>query len=387
MDKFITYIRNLTRKKIRTFLAVTGIAIGVFSVVTVLSVGMTGKEIIINEIDSLGLHGLSVESESYPITETQLSQVREVVSRGVMPLVVRYSPAKLRDEEVNAVLIGSGSNVCDVTGLTLLHGRAFNESEIRANARVCILSSEAALNGYQRENICGKNITLNLGSKEVNLEIIGISKAGTGNLSSLVGESFPAILHVPYSTVTELCGGSGFDRISIINAEIDPEKTSLDIEKRLNIYAGDKEAYTVTDISNERGRYTGILDAVTAVISGIGGISLFVAGLMIMTLMLVSLGERGHEIGVKKALGAKTLHIVTEFLCEATVIAVLGGALGVILSYGAAIAVRLVTGITLTLAPKTLLLGLLLSGGTGILFGVYPAFKAARLSPSETLRR
>lgn len=143
----------------------------------------------------------------------------------------------------------------------------------------------------------------------------------------------------------------------------------------------------MTDISNERGRYTGILDAVTAVISGIGGISLFVAGLMIMTLMLVSLGERGHEIGVKKALGAKTLHIVTEFLCEATVIAVLGGALGVILSYGAAIAVRLVTGITLTLAPKTLLLGLLLSGGTGILFGVYPAFKAARLSPSETLRR
>lgn len=387
MDKLTAYMRNLKRKKLRTFLAIIGIAIGVFSIITVISIGRTGKDIVIEEIDSLGLNGLSVESESYPLTEAELSRVRQVVSRGVMPLIVRYSPARLRTSEVNAVLIGSGSNVCEVTGLEIIHGRAFTEKETKGAAKVCILSSDCALSAYSRENICGKSITLLLGDKEVDLKIVGVSAAGSGSLSSLVGEAFPAILHIPYTTAEKFCASAGFDRISIVNTHIDPITAAKDIEKRLNAYAGDKEAYTVTDYNRERGKYTRILDAVTAVVSGIGGISLLVAGLMIMTLMLVSVSERSHEIGVKKALGATSSHIVLEFLTESAIISALGGALGLGLSYAAALAVRLVSGISLTVTPEVILLGLLLAGGTGIIFGVYPAFKASKLRPSESLRR
>ncbi len=387
MDKLTAYIRNLKRKKLRTFLAIIGIAIGVFSIVTVISIGRTGKDIVIEEIDSLGLNGLSVESEKHSITETQLKQVKEVVSNGVMPLIVRYCPARLRSKEVGAVLIGSGSNVCQVTGLEVIHGRSFTERETKEAAYVCILSSDCAVDAYSRENVCGKEISLTLGSKEIDLEIIGVSAAGSGSLSSLVGEAFPAILHIPYTTVEKLCGKSGFDRISIVNTQIDPVATAKDIESRLNSYAGEKEAYTVTDFNLERGKYTRILDAVTTVVSGIGGISLLVAGLMIMTLMLVSVSERGHEIGVKKALGAKTGHIVLEFLTESAIISAFGGCLGLALSYGASLLIRLVSSITLTVSPTVVLLGLLLSGGTGIIFGVYPAFKASKLRPSETLRR
>jgi len=103
--------------------------------------------------------------------------------------------------------------------------------------------------------------------------------------------------------------------------------------------------------------------------------------------MLVSVSERSHEIGVKKALGATSSHIVLEFLTESAIISALGGALGLGLSYAAALAVRLVGGISLTVTPEVILLGLLLAGGTGIIFGVYPAFKASKLRPSESLRR
>lgn len=386
MDRIGAYIRNLKRKKLRTALAMIGVAIGVFSVVTVISVGITGKDIILKEIDSLGFSGLSVESEEYPLTEAQLAQVRSVTD-GATPLIVRYAYSRLRSTDVNTVLIGAGGNVCRVTKLNLLYGRAFTEKEVREAARVCVLSADIAQEIYARENICGKELLLRIGGKEIPFRIIGVAEAGTGTIASLTGQEFPAFMHLPYTTLEEVAGVSAFDRISIDAAAEHSDAVAAAVLAKLNSAAGDENAYTVTDIDRERDKYAGIIDAVTAVVSGIGGISLLVAGLMIMTLMLVSVSERGREIGIKKALGAKTSHIVAEFLTESAVISALGGACGVALSFGAALAVRLLTGVTLNVSAGVVLAGLLLSGGAGVLFGVYPAFKAARLRPAETLRR
>lgn len=387
MDKLAIYIKNLRRMKLRTVLAVIGIAIGVFSVITVISVGGTGKDFIFSEIDSLGISGLSVQSDRLPVTHRELERV-ESITDGAMPLIVRYSSAKLRRTDVNTVLIGAGANVCRVTGLSILHGRPFTEKEVLGAARVCVLSSDTALEAYSRENICGKEITLKLGSKEVPLKIIGVSEPDTGSISSVVGQSFPAILHMPYTTLAELCGAEGFDRISVELPEgADAEAVTASLLTALNSDSGSKNAFTVTDMDTEREKYGRILDAVTAVVSGIGGISLLVAGLMIMTLMLVSVSERSREIGIKKALGAKTRHIAAEFLTESAIISLLGGAVGVALTFAASAVLKLVTGIALTISAKVVLAGLLLSAVTGTVFGVCPAFKAAKLRPCETLRR
>ena len=386
MDKVGAYIRNLKRKKLRTALAVVGIAIGVFSVITVISVGVTGKDIIFNEIDSLGFSGLSVESEEYPLTEAQLSQVRSVAD-GATPIIIRYAYSRLRSTDLNTVLIGAGGNVCSVTKLNVLHGRAFTEKEVREGARVCVLSADAAVQVFGRENICDKELVLKIGSKEIPLKIIGVAEAGTGTIATLTGQDFPAFAHLPYTTLSDIAGVGGFDRISV---DVEPERAqavAASVLKKLNASAGDSEAYSVTDIDRERAKYSRIIDAVTAVVSGIGGISLLVAGLMIMTLMLVSVSERGREIGIKKALGARTSHIVAEFLTESAVISALGGAVGVALTFAAALALKLIADADLIISAEVVLAGLLLSCGTGVIFGVYPAFKAARLRPAETLRR
>lgn len=386
MDKISAYIRNLKRKKLRTALAVIGIAIGVFSVVTVISIGVTGKEVIFSEIDSLGFTGLSVESEEYPLTETQLSQVISVAG-GATPIIVRYAYSRLRSTDLNTVLIGAGGNVCRVTGLNVLHGRAFTEKEVREGARVCVLSADAAVQVFGRENICGNRLVLRINGKEVPLRIIGVAEAGTGTIASLTGQSFPAFAHLPYTTLCDIAGVGGFDRISV---DVEPDRAeavAASVLKKLNASAGDDNAYKVTDIDRERAKYSRIIDAVTAVVSGIGGISLLVAGLMIMTLMLVSVSERSREIGIKKALGARTSHIVAEFLTESAVISALGGAVGVALTFAAALAVKIALGASLTVSAEVILAGLLLSCGAGIVFGVYPALKAARLRPAETLRR
>ena len=386
MDKIGAYVRNLKRKKLRTVLAVIGIAIGVFSVVTVISIGMTGKEIIINEIDGLGFSGLSVESENYPLTETQLSQVRSVTD-GATPIIIRYAYSRLRRTDLNTVLIGAGGNVCRVTKLNVLHGRAFSEKEVREGARVCVLSADAAAQVFGRENVCGSELVLKISGREIPLKIIGVAEAGTGTIATITGQSFPAFVHLPYTTLIEIAGVGGFDRISV---DVEPERTdavAAAVLKKLNSAAGDSSAYSVTDIDREREKYAGIIDAVTAVVGGIGGISLLVAGLMIMTLMLVSVSERGREIGIKKALGARTKHIAAEFLTESAVISALGGAVGVALTFASALALKLTTGAALNGSAEVVAAGLLLSCGTGVVFGVYPALKAARLRPAETLRR
>ena len=386
MDKIGAYVRNLKRKKLRTALAVIGIAIGVFSVVTVISIGVTGKEVIFSEIDNLGFSGLSIESEEYPLTEAQLSQVRSVTD-GATPIIIRYAYSRLRSTDLNTVLIGAGGNVCSVTKLNVLYGRAFTEKEVREGARVCVLSADAAEQVYGRGNVCGKQLVLRIGGREIPLKIVGVAEAGTGTIATLTGQEFPAFAHMPYTTLSSVAGVSGFDRISV---DVEPERAeavAASVLKKLNSAAGDNDAYSVTDIDRERAKYSRIIDAVTAVVSGIGGISLLVAGLMIMTLMLVSVSERGREIGIKKALGARTSHIVAEFLTESAVISALGGAGGVALTFAAALALKLVAGVALTVSAEVVLAGLLLSCGTGVVFGVYPALKAARLRPAETLRR
>ena len=386
MDKIGAYVRNLKRKKLRTALAVIGIAIGVFSVVTVISIGVTGKEVIFSEIDNLGFSGLSIESEEYPLTEAQLSQVRSVTD-GATPIIIRYAYSRLRSTDLNTVLIGAGGNVCSVTKLNVLYGRAFTEKEVREGARVCVLSADAAEQVYGRGNVCGKQLVLHIGGREIPLKIVGVAEAGTGTIATLTGQEFPAFAHMPYTTLSSVAGVSGFDRISV---DVEPERAeavAASVLKKLNSAAGDNDAYSVTDIDRERAKYSRIIDAVTAVVSGIGGISLLVAGLMIMTLMLVSVSERGREIGIKKALGARTSHIVAEFLTESAVISALGGAAGVALTFAAALALKLVAGVALTVSAEVVLAGLLLSCGTGVVFGVYPALKAARLRPAETLRR
>jgi len=386
MDKIGAYVRNLKRKKLRTALAVIGIAIGVFSVVTVISIGVTGKEVIFSEIDNLGFSGLSIESEEYPLTEAQLSQVRSVTD-GATPIIIRYAYSRLRSTDLNTVLIGAGGNVCSVTKLNVLYGRAFTEKEVREGARVCVLSADAAEQVYGRGNVCGKQLVLRIGGREIPLKIVGVAEAGTGTIATLTGQEFPAFAHMPYTTLSSVAGVSGFDRISV---DVEPERAeavAASVLKKLNSAAGDNDAYSVTDIDRERAKYSRIIDAVTAVVSGIGGISLLVAGLMIMTLMLVSVSERGREIGIKKALGARTSHIVAEFLTESAVISALGGAAGVALTFAAALALKLVAGVALTVSAEVVLAGLLLSCGTGVVFGVYPALKAARLRPAETLRR
>lgn len=185
MVKVGAYIRNLKRMKVRTARAVIGIAIGVFSVVTVIYVGNTEKDIIFSEVGSFGFSGLSVESENYPITETQLSSVSGVTD-GAMPLIFCYPPAKLRRMGVNAVLSGAGANVCQVTKLNILHGRSLTKKEVLSDARVCVLSADTALKAYSRENTCGKSIILKLGGRNIPLEIIGVSEQGTGNISSII---------------------------------------------------------------------------------------------------------------------------------------------------------------------------------------------------------
>ena len=386
MDKISAYVRNLKRKKLRTALAVIGIAIGVFSVITVVSVGMTGKDIILGEIDSLGISGLSVESEKYPLTETQLAKVRSVAD-GATPIIIRYAYSRLRNTDLNTVLIGAGGNVCRVTKLNVLHGRAFTEKEVRERARVCVLSADAAAQAFGRENVCGNELILRINGKGIPLKIVGVAEAGTGTIATLTGQNFPAFAHLPYTTLSDIAGVGGFDRISVDVEAERAEAVAASVLKKLNTAAGDNGAYSVTDIDRERAKYSRIIDAVTAVVSGIGGISLIVAGLMIMTLMLVSVSERGREIGIKKALGARTKHIAAEFLTESAVISALGGAAGVALAFSAALVLKLATGASLHISAGVVFAGLLLSCGTGVVFGVYPALKAARLRPAETLRR
>lgn len=393
LEGIIVYpLKSLFRKKARSILTILGVAIGVCSVIIISSIGDFGATAVNNELDSLGMGGLTISAKSSDasLSNSELKAIKSTDG------VLSATPVYMESAEAfssfgkseNTVVWGIDDNANEIVSLKLLYGRELNKSDINDNSSVCMVDQSFAQTMFGKDNAVGHKVTLAIKNNTENFTIIGVIKTGSGLLQSAMGNFVPNFMYIPYTTMQSLAGVTNYTQIiTKANSEDDLPNLATNLEKTLAFLNGTpKNSYTITNLAKQKESLSNIMNIVTGILSTVGAVSLIVAGLSIMTVMLVSVGERKREIGIKKSIGATRFVIVREFLCEALLLSVVGCIIGVFISFLLVIIGSSFFNLTLLINLKTLLVTCVFSVVMGAVFGVYPALKAAKLNPAETLR-
>ena len=394
LEQMLIYpLKNIMRKKGRSFITILGVAIGVCSVIIINSIGVFGTTAVNTEIESLGLGGLTIaaKNSSIPLGRDELNTIKSIDGViSAMPVFAENSEALSSfGKSENSIIWGIDSNAKDIVSLKTVYGRDISRADIVNNACVCVVDQTFARNMFGKDNAVGHMITLTIKGNTQDFKIAGVIKTGSGLLQSAMGSYVPNFIYVPYTTVQHLTGAASYNQI-ITKADscTDLSVLSRAIEKKLTaLNSESKESYKITNLAKQKESLTNILSIVTSILSAVSAVSLIVAGLSIMTVMLVSVGERKREIGIKKAIGAGRAVIVREFLSEALILSFTGCILGAVMSFFMVLAGgMLVNNSSLSADLKTVIVTCIISLLSGVVFGVYPALKASKLNPANSLR-
>ena len=394
MELLICALRNLGRKKLRTALTVAGIAIGVAAIIVIEAIGSGGRLAVSQQMDSLGINGLNITAKK-TVTGAQstldLNDVADCMKvDGVtkaMPMNMQMGSSLFHGYEKDILAWGIGPDARQIISMKLSYGKGITQSDVDSHALVCLVDDSFAKEAYKRANITGTHIVLYLGSGYHEVEVKGVVTAGSSILYNLAGEYIPSFVYLPYTTAQDLRGKTGFDEIAVKTASNrDIDEVGDSIVDALSLRHND-EVFAASNMFKQKQKLNNLLRVVTLIISAVGAISMVVAGLGIMTMMTVSVSERTREIGIKKAIGAKKRIILLEFLFEALAISLFGGLCGVAGGVGISLLASWLLHFSFQLEISSLLISTGLSVLIGVVFGVYPASKAANLRPVDALRQ
>ncbi len=380
------------RSRTRSVLTMSGIAVGVFSVVLISVIGSVGTEQVSRTLVTMGVDTLLIQTAdnavSVTLTDKELTAARRIEGvSDAMPLMASTTEAKMLGRRLGCFVWGVDRSADRLISLEAIHGRLITNADTAAKARVCVIDEQFALETYGRSNITGKKLRMFLGGKYHEFEIVGIAKSGLSSLQGMLTNIMPGFMYVPITTMQSLCGRHTYDKIAVKleNAEADPSAARR-ITDTLCDLSGVTDGYVCNNLLAQREQLSDIMGIVTAALSLVAGISLVVSGISVMTTMMMSVAERTREIGVKKAIGAKNSDICAEFLTESILLTLLGSAVGILAGLLAAALGCFIARVPFSADLSSLLISAIASAAIGAVFGAYPAVKAARLSPAEALR-
>ena len=398
-------VQNIRANKGRSFLTMLGIIIGIASVIAIVSIGEGTKNQMNSEIDGIGGGQIAVSVSNDAITESEFITAEDVQAVREIATVEGVNVSESYDGETvtgkgnfSIMLTAEGPDAKLLNNSEMKYGNYFGENEIEEGKNVCVISDADAKRLFGTDDVVGMNLDITCYDSSKSFRIMGVTtQKENGTFVSYTYDGMPVTVNIPYSSMEDLVGATDeFYSLMIqgdktLDSQIIADQVVHVLEKRHQC-AGE-EYFQVQSFQDVMQSMNEMLGMVTAFISFVAGISLLVGGIGVMNIMLVSVTERTREIGIRKSLGAKTSSIMLQFLAEAAILTVIGGLIGIILgilaAYGICSVISGSIGMTIIpgISPTVIFVATLFSCAVGVFFGIYPAKKAARLSPIEELRR
>jgi len=392
----------LRANKMRSFLTLLGTIIGVTSVIAVISFVEGMNRFVSDKLLNAGANVFVVDREGFITSQEawEEAQRRPIVSLEdaealrsgvahaamVVPQLGTVRPVHYRSKVVKAVQIqGRGAGYDLVDDVAIERGRHLTETDDQHRQMVCVLGPEVVEDLFPGGDALGKQIRIG----DYAFEVVGITRPK----GKVFGQSQDRFATIPVRTFAKLMAERERTSVSIAVKSVDQSSLPLAEQEARNILRGRRhlapgkpDNFGITTSEAYLDLYKNLTGGIFVVTIGVAAISLFVGGIVIMNIMLVSVTERTREIGIRKALGARRRDILTQFLVESTTLSLAGGAIGIVLGIGVALLVGAISPLPAAVNLPSVGLGIVMSSLVGIFFGSYPAAQAAKLDPIESLR-
>jgi putative ABC transport system permease protein len=398
--------QSLGSNRLRAFLTMLGIIIGVGAVIAMMSIGSGAQQSVIQSVQDIGsnliiitpgnqerqqqagpqaMFGDSKDKMSLKIDDIKVLDKQSATLAGSIPIIISSSVVSYQNKSTRTSIYASSEKAKEIYNIEIEDGKFYTESDVSNSANVALVGKTIIDTLFKDTDPIGKIIKVD----GKNFTIIGTTKPKG---SDQFGNDQDNVVSLPITTAQNRL--YGIDYLNMILAQgkdnIDSNKVIKEVEKILrrahHLGKDELNDFTVnsqTQILDMVGTITGIF---TVVISSIAGISLLVGGIGIMNIMLVSVTERTREIGIRKAVGAKNRDILVQFLIESTVLSISGGVLGILFAVAVTLILARFTVLKTNITGMSILLAISFSTIIGLFFGIYPAMRAARLNPIEALR-
>ena len=398
LNTLLLALRSIRRNLMRSFLTILGIVIGVSAVITMVTVGNGATQAVQSQISGLGTNLLQVRpgqrmgpgsggSSAPAFKDTDVAAIASQIGgvTAAAPEARATGTLVANGRNWSSSITGSTNDWLTIGNWTLASGRLFTEGELRAGAAVCLIGETVRREIYGNSPVLGEQLRV----KQISCEVVGVlASKGQGAF----GNDQDDLVFMPIKTLQRrITGNTQVNTLLVSMAEgsdtarVKASMTQLLRELR-KLASTDEDNFNVLDTKQLADTLSGTTKTMTMLLSTVAAVSLLVGGIGIMNIMLVSVTERTREIGLRLAIGALESEVLLQFLIEAVVLAALGGLIGIVLAIAASLGLSAMMGVPYAFNTGVNLLSFLFSAGIGVLFGYFPARRAARLDPIEALR-
>lgn len=393
-ENFKMALSSVKANKMRAFLTMLGIIIGISSVMTITSIGNAVSDSLDEAFKGFGKNRIIVfiNYTNDDIDDSKLFSLEDIenIKEELGDLVSYFAPFNSYEKEVKngrrkakiSFVSADTTYIRDMTANKIIYGRNFKESDIKGRKNVVIVNRELATKLFGKEDVVGEHIETEIEGTPRTFTIIGVYNKNKSIFDALTGSDSTQGF-IPYTLSTEDFYGLNIK----INEEKDMKKGTEKIKKFLAKYKRvNDDVYSVESVEDQANQINGVMAGLSLGLGAIAAISLLVGGIGIMNIMLVSVTERTKEIGIRKSLGARRRDILTQFMVESAILSLSGGLIGIVLGFGISSLAGMFLPLNLRLNPVAVMIAVIFSLVVGIFFGLYPASKASKLDPIDALR-